>query len=199
MLFIRKESEKRVTRPSEAELLIHMFEVEKKSLGDLDSEESDAAISFLAFDSAWEDILEVDPPDWLEEWSSLWKCDLLWDWKIGDGDQFRSTGYLVRDDSNRQNWFSNMEEGYGESFQPFIKPTGEVSSGDVCDFTFKYWADILGESFLDGALTIGDHSWLPKKKTKRFVEDFLKREGLGHKCKFDVTNWLNRAYGEASQ
>lgn len=174
-----------------------MFQEEKKSLGDLDSDESEAAVNFLAYDSSWEDLLGEDPPKWLKAWSDQWNCRLLWEWKIGDGDQFRSTGYLVRDDSNGENWFSNMEEGYGEPFQPFIRPTGEVSSSDVCDFTFKYWGEILGSSFLDGDLTLVDHNWLPKNKTKRFVEDFVDRVGLDHECNFNVTNWLHRAYGEA--
>jgi len=174
-----------------------MFENVKQSLREFENQDEIDAISTFLREKTWEDFYdEGEIPEWVKEWSKHWRVDFLWEMDLGD---INATGFLIRDESTGDNFFSDLNHEGCSGFEDFTDRGSELTVVSVCNQTLKYWDDILGDSVLFGDLRFGELKWLPRERVKLFIESMMEKHGLDRMGELPLDEWLQREYGRSKK
>jgi hypothetical protein len=166
------------------------------SLGDLGEIDP-----FLAFDylrgTPWEEIFEVfeqTPPQWLVDWSSMWRGCLVF--TIDEIDPYVAEYILVFDSSCNETWAA-IHQGDNQVVMEAIQTRADEPDADViCDF-FLNELGSLG-SLLFGDFRIHAPQWLPIERVEPFMKKRMEELSQTLIYGLSLPEWLIKQYGHPS-
>ena len=177
-----------------------MFELEKKSFGELDENERGMALTYLN-GKTWEEIFEDHleetswPPSWLVERSKSWSSERLF--SIDEMDPIWICCSLIHDATTSEYWMSDEGPNGFDYFEKMTPAITHLSPDDVCKVVFRFLRG-SGGCVLYGNLTIDSAKWLPRAQVKAFMEQKMEENGIhiaGGDQRLSLDAWLDREYG----